>query len=57
MINSVLFDNQIKIWWEYTRLEEGYAYKILKDGEEFSTAKTHYAFNGLEAEKTYSFLR
>ncbi len=55
MINSVLFDNQIKIWWNYTRLEDGYSYRVIKDGEEFNTIQTHYAFKDLEAEKTYSF--
>ncbi len=55
MINAVIFDDEIKIWWEYHRLKKHERFRVEKDGEIFFTNKSHYNFKGLEEEKNYSF--
>lgn len=55
MIYSVLFDNQIKLWWDYNKLYDGDFYLIKKDGEEFTTTASHYSFKDLTPNTTYSF--
>ncbi len=47
MISAIVFDDEIKIWWEYHRLEKGESFRVEKDGEFFYTTKSHYNFKGL----------
>ena len=56
MINAVIFDNQIKIWWEYNKIYSGYSYRIINDGKEFSTVASHYCFKGLTPNTEYNFI-
>lgn len=55
MINKVVFDNQIKLWWDYVKLEKGCSFKVLKNGEVFYTTNYHYCFKDLSAETDYNF--
>ena len=55
MINPVIFDNQIKIWWEYNKLYDGYEYNVYFNGEKVSTKASHYCFKNLKAETEYIF--
>ncbi len=55
MISAIIFDDEIKIWWEYHRLEKGESFRVEKDGEVFYTTKSHYNFKGLTPETTCSF--
>ena len=47
MLNSVLFDNKIRIWWEFIpNVDDGYKFVCFVNGEEkCQTAKTHFAFD------------
>ncbi len=55
MINSVIFDDEIKIWWEYHHLKKGELFRVIKDEEIFFTCKSHYCFQGLEPEQIVCF--
>lgn len=55
MIYSVLFDNQIKIWWEYNFLDKYSCYRITKDNDEYFTKDTHFSFKNLTPETEYNF--
>ncbi len=55
MMNAVIFDNEIKIWWEYHRLLDGQSFCVIKDGVPFHTRKSHYNFTGLIENTSYSF--
>lgn len=56
MINAVIFDNQIKIWWDYNKLYSGCSYRIINDGKEFSTTASHYCFKELTPNTEYNFI-
>ncbi len=55
MISAIVFDDEIKIWWEYHRLYTGETFRVEKDGEFFYTTKSHYNFKGLAPSTTCSF--
>ncbi len=56
MINAVVLDNEIKLWWEYISLKKGERFQIEIDGKAVATTtKSHYNATGLTPEKRYAF--
>ncbi len=57
MIRSVVFDNQIKLWWDFEpNRKEGYGFKVVKNAEEIiTTDKYNVTFNNLTPETEYFF--
>lgn len=57
MIHSVIFDDQIKIWWDYnSKCRLGYGYKVVFDGTNiFTTDKYNMSFKNLLPETEHSF--
>ncbi len=56
MINSVILDNEIKIWWEYIHLEPGQCFQVERDGVEcYQTTNSHYNFTSLKEKTDYTF--
>ncbi len=55
MINTVIFNDEIKVWWEYIKLEPKECFKILLDGKEIATTlKSHFNIKNLKADTAYS---
>ncbi len=56
MIHTVIFDDKIKVWWDYDEAyKQGCTYRVYKDNEVFSADKTHYSFDNLDSDTEYSF--
>ncbi len=55
MLNTVVFDDEIKIWWEYVRLNCGERFAVSINDEVQFTEKSHYDFKNLSPETTYKF--
>ena len=57
MLHTIIFEDEIKLWWEYNSemARKGY-YVVKKDGIEYSrTDKTHCTFSALAPNTEYSF--
>ena len=39
MLNYVIFDNQIKVWWDYIKLEKDKVYSVFLDGKKIDEIK------------------
>ena len=57
MVRSIVFEDEIRLWWEYhSQVVAGGYYKIAKDNENcITTDKTHCRFTGLSPNTKYSF--
>lgn len=57
MIHTVLFDDRIKVWWDFdTDFREGFGFKVVKDCTEiFTVDKFNLSFNGLKPETEHTF--
>lgn len=54
MLNFVLFDNQIKVWWNYTSLTESQNYQVFLNDSLVATVKsTNYSFKNLSPNTQY----
>lgn len=52
--NTIIFDNEIKIWWQYVRLLKDENFAVSINGQLFFTTKSHYNFNDLKPETEYN---
>ena len=51
MLNYVVFDNQIKVWWDYIKLQKDKVYSVFLDGKKLDEIKeTNFSFKNYEAE-------
>lgn len=57
MLHAVVFDTEIKLWWEYVKeRKSGCVFRITDDNRQTHyTQKTHYAFKNLQPNATYRF--
>ncbi|MBQ7237128.1 MAG: glycoside hydrolase family 28 protein [Clostridia bacterium] len=54
MINTVIFNDEIKVWWDYVKLSTGEIFKVLLNGVEVGcTRKSHYNISGLTENTKY----
>ncbi len=54
MLNYIIFDDQIKVWWEYRKLENIKEYSIfLNEREAVKTTATNYSFKNLTPDTEY----
>ncbi len=54
MLNFIVFDDQIKVWWEYRRLTKKQQYSVYFNGEKIAdTTATNYSFKNLQADTSY----
>jgi len=54
MFSSIIFDDEITIWWDLDEFQKANAYKLYLDGVFLGkTPKTHYSFLGLKAKRIY----
>ncbi len=55
MLNFVIFDNQIKAWWEYAKLNDNDFYTVAINGVEVAKVKTtNYSFKNLKPSTEYN---
>ena len=55
MVNTIVFNDEITIWWRYDEYPCTLKYTFYLDGKRHGeTTKTHYSFLGLQAERIYS---
>ena len=48
MINTVIFNNEIKVWWEYVKLYDNNSFVVTLNGKEVGrTQKSHFNIKGL----------
>ncbi len=56
MINTVILDDEIKLWWEYLPLGKEAFFTVYIDGKEVDrTIKSHYNAKGLSPQTQYEF--
>ena len=56
MVQFILFDDEITLYWDKQPLVDGQFYRVFCDEETIGeTIKTHYSFLGLEPEREYCF--
>ncbi len=55
MLNTIVFSDEIKIWWEYVPLKNGENFVVYKNGESYSTLKSHFNFKNLSPNTEYKF--
>lgn len=53
MIHTVIFDNEIKLWWDYVYIKPNQNFKITIDGNVFYTKNSHYNFKDLKPKTIY----
>ena len=54
MLNYVIFDNQIKVWWEYIKLEKNKEYAVFLNGEkQAEITATNFSFKNLTPNTSY----
>lgn len=57
MINTVIFDDQIKLWWDYNRLSLKQRYAVYGNSTKLGeTEKTHFTVKDLSGDTEYSFI-
>ncbi len=55
MINTVILNDEIKVWWEYVRLESEHKFAVFLDGKLFEhTQKSHSNIKNLKSQTEYS---
>ena len=54
VLNTVIFDDEIKIWWKYERLFKDEKFAVSINGQSIFTIKSHYNFKGLIPETEYN---
>lgn len=56
MVNTVIFDDQIKLWWDYTKLQDKNSYSVyLGDKKLGETTATHFNVKELDGDTEYTF--
>ncbi len=55
MLHTVIFDDEIKLWWDYVPLSKGESFSVRIDGEERFTEQSHFNFKGLTPDTEYLF--
>ncbi len=53
MLNTVVFDDEIKVWWNYLKLNKGEKFAVSIDEQIYFTEKSHYNFKNLVADTSY----
>ena len=54
MLNYVVFDNQIKVWWDYIKLQKDKVYSVFLDGKKLDEIKeTNFSFKNLKPNTSY----
>ena len=54
MLNYIVFDNQIKVWWEYRKLDKVNEYTIFLNSEaQAKISATNYSFKNLKPNCEY----
>ena len=54
MINRIVFQDEITLWWDWNKFENATQYRLYLDGKYHGESKkTHYTFCGLKAKTTY----
>ena len=54
MLNYIVFDNQIKVWWDYIKLDKDKAYSVFLDGKKIDEIKTtNFSFKKLKPNTSY----
>ncbi len=55
MINTIIFNNEIKVWWEYVKLYPNESFRLSLNGEVLGcTIKSHFNIKSLSANTEYS---
>lgn len=55
MIHTVIFDNEIKVWWDYIKLYDGDIFNILLNDKKIgSTVASHFNILGLSEKTKYT---
>ncbi len=54
MINTVVFDDEIKLWWNYEKLYKGESFSVSIDDKKYLTDKSHCNIKNLTPESDYT---